>query len=53
MKVIGAYVEIKGGMHFLENNGAGIDAGAMYITSLGQLELFMGANITFTGNTGL
>ena len=40
-------------MHFVDNNGASIDGGAMYITSLGQLELFRGANITFTGNTGV
>ena len=53
VQVIGAYVEIQGGMHFDDNNGANIDGGAMYITSLGQLELFKGANISFTGNTGV
>lgn len=40
-------------MHFSNNDGAGIDGGAMYVTSLGQLELFSGANITFTDNTGV
>jgi len=40
-------------MHFNNNDGAGIDGGAMYITSLGQLELLSGANITFTDNIGV
>ena len=40
-------------MHFYGNDGAGIDGGAMYITSFGQMEMFKGANITFTGNTGV
>ena len=40
-------------MHFSENNGANIDGGAVYVTSLGQLELFRGANVTFSGNTGV
>ena len=40
-------------MHFVDNNGASIDSGAIYITSFGQLKLFRGANITFTGNTGV
>ena len=53
VKVIGAHVEIRGGMHFSDNDGGGIDGGAVYVTSLGQLELFRGANITFTGNTGM
>ena len=52
-KVIGAHIEIRGGMHFSENNGANIDGGAVYVTSLGQLELFRGANVTFSGNTGV
>ena len=52
-KVIGAYIEIRGGISFIENNGAGIDGSAVYVTSLGQLKLFRGANITFTGNTGV
>lgn len=53
LQVLGAHIEIRGGMHFNNNDGAGIDGGAMYITSLGQLELFRGANITFTDNTGV
>ena len=53
MKVIGAHVEIEGGIHFSDNNGASIDGGAVYVTSLGQLELFRGANMTFTRNTGV
>lgn len=51
--MIGAHVEIRGGIHFFDNNGASIDGGAVYVTSLGQLELFRGANITFTRNTGM
>lgn len=35
------------------NDGVRIDGGAMYLTSLGQLELFRGTNITFQGNTGM
>ncbi len=39
-------------MEFISNNGVGVDEGAVYVTSLGQLELFAGANITFDGNVG-
>ncbi len=39
-------------MEFSSNNGIGLDEGALYVTSLGQLELFAGANITFDGNKG-
>ena len=51
--VLGAYVGIRGGLNFVDNNGAGIDGSAVYITSLGQLQLFSGANITFSGNIGV
>lgn len=39
-------------MEFSNNSGIGVDEGALYVTSLGQLELFDGANITFDGNKG-
>ena len=50
---IGALVKVSGGMHFVANDGAGINGGAMYLTSLGQLLLSQGANFTFEGNNGM
>lgn len=46
-------VEVHGGIHFIENDGVGIDGGGLYLTSLGQLVLSPGANITFDRNTGM
>ena len=46
-------VEVHGDIHFIGNDGDSIDGGALYVTSLGQLVLFRGANITFQNNTGV
>lgn len=46
-------VKVHGGIHFIENDGGGIDGGALYLTSLAQLVLFPGANITFDRNMGM
>ncbi len=53
LQVIGTRVEVHGGLHFTKNFANGIDGGATYITSFGQLELFEGANVTFIDNSGL
>lgn len=53
LKVVESKIEVYGGMHFIENNGAAIDGGAMYLTSLSQMVLSPGANITFDGNMGM
>ena len=50
---IGALVKVSGGMHFVANDGGGINGGAMYLASLGQLLLSQGANFTFEGNSGM
>ena len=52
-KVLASEVEVHGDIQFIENNGAGLDGGAMYLTSLGQLVLFAGARITFDRNMGV
>ena len=46
-------IEVSGGIHFIENDGAAIAGGAMYLTSLSQIVLSPGANITFDGNIGM
>ena len=53
LKILASEVEVHGDIQFIENNGAGIDGGAMYLTSLGQLVLFAGASITFDKNMGV
>jgi len=50
---MGALVKVSGGMHFVSNDGVGINGGAMYLASLGQLFLSQGANFTFEGNEGV
>ena len=52
-QVMGALVKVSGGMHFVSNDGVGINGGAMYLASLGQLFLSQGANFTFEGNEGV
>lgn len=51
--MVASRVDVDGAMEFVENNGAGIDGGALYLTSLSQLVLSPGANLTFTNNTGV
>ena len=53
LKVVESKIEVYGGLHFIENDGAAIDGGAMYLTSLSQMVLSPGANITFDGNMGM
>lgn len=52
-KVVASRVDVKGSIHFVENNGGGIDGGALYLTSLGQMVLSPGANLTFERNMGV
>ena len=52
-KVLASEVEVHGSIRFIGNNGAGLDGGAMYFTSLGQMVLNAGANITFDRNMGV
>lgn len=42
-----------GSVHFVENNGANIDGGALYLTSLSQTVIYPGANLTFEKNKGV
>ena len=53
MQISGTRVEIHGLMHFLSNDGRPLDAGALYVTSFGQLQLHSGAKILFENNTGV
>ena len=46
-------MKVSGGMYFIANDGIGINGGALYLTSLGQLLLSKGANFTFRGNNGV
>ena len=52
-QIIGSHIRIHGHMRFSKNNGLGLDGGALYVTSLGQLELFAGADMVFQGNKGV
>ena len=53
LKVVASRVNVNGSIEFVENNGAGIDGGALYLTSLSQVVLSPGANLTFEGNMGV
>lgn len=45
-------VDVHGEISFVSNDGSVRDSGALYATSLGQLQLFQGANVSFENNTG-
>ena len=51
--MVASRVDVDGSMLFVENNGAGIDGGALYLTSLSQMVLSPGANLTFEKNMGV
>jgi hypothetical protein len=51
--VVASRVNVNGSIEFVENNGAGIDGGALYLTSLSQMVLSPGANLTFERNMGV
>ena len=53
LKVVASRVNVNGSIEFVENNGAGIDGGALYLTSLSQMVLSPGANLTFERNMGV
>ncbi len=46
-------MEVHGDMRFVGNGGGALNAGAVYLTSLAQFELFGGATFLFEGNTGV
>ena len=46
-------MKVSGDMHFVANDGLGINGGALYLASLGQLLLSKGANFTFEENSGM
>ena len=52
-KSLATKTEVHGSIHFISNDGSGIGGGALYLTSMAQLQLFQGANLTFEGNTGV
>lgn len=39
-------------MYFINNGNPGLDGGAIYSTSLGQIQLTNGSKIQFDGNSG-
>ena len=51
-KVIGARVSVYGLLNFSRNGNTVFDSGALYVTSLGQVELFPGARMNFSNNNG-
>ena len=40
-------------MGFIDNDGAAVGGGALYLVSMAYLKIFQGANLTFVGNTGV
>ena len=51
--MLGTRVEVRGRIEFNSNDGAGIDGGALYLTSHSQVELHRGADLVFKGNQGV
>ena len=53
LAIVGSRVRVHGSLLFSSNSNTGsLDGGAVYITSLGQMELTHGASITFFKNSG-
>ncbi len=46
-------MEVHGDMQFVGNGGGALNAGAVYLTSLAQIELFGGSSFFFEGNAGV
>lgn len=54
LAIVGSLVHLYGSLVFSSNSNTGsFDGGALYITSLGQLELGGGATLTFINNSGM
>lgn len=51
-QIIGSLVEVHGHMYFIDNGNVGVDGGAIYSTSLGQIQLANGSRVRFDGNAG-
>lgn len=53
LAIVGSRVRLYGSLLFSSNSNTGsLDGGALYVTSLGQLELTAGATLTFHNNSG-
>ncbi len=53
-QVVGALVRVSGNIQFRNNdNVQSLDGGALYMTTLGQLELSPNASLLFRNNSGL
>jgi len=53
IQALGTRTEVHRSINFIANDGLGMGGGALYVTSMAQLQLFQGANLTFEGNTGV
>lgn len=45
-------MDVHGELNLFNNNDPGSGAGALYVTSLGQIRLIPGAAVNFIGNIG-
>lgn len=53
LAVVGSIVRLYGDLLFANNSNTGsLDGGALYVTSLGQMELKEGATLSFINNSG-
>ena len=53
LAVVGSRVRLYGSLLFYSNSNTGsLDGGALYITSLGQLQLTEAASLSFVNNSG-
>ena len=52
LQVTGAVVEMYGNLTFIGNDDGGLEGGALFIHSLGQIRLHPGAGMTFLENEG-
>ena len=52
-KVLASRVDVYGSVQFVGNNVAGINGGALYLTSLSQMVLSPGSSLIFKDNTGM
>ena len=54
LAVVGSRIRLYGSLLFSDNSNTGsLDGGALYITSLGQLELTEAASLSFINNSGV
>ena len=53
LQISGTHADINGHMHFKSTDGSAVDAGALYVTSFGHLQLNNGARMVFENNTGM